>query len=143
MRKLLAIVVGVCVVAVSAVAGAQGGQEFSDVPEDSVHGPAIEWAAKLGITTGTSLGKFSPDAPLTRGQAVTFLHRYDKVASQGIPSDNELADAVAKPFGECTSSQVQNKYKSSTSFADLQRGAVQVTQVMTEFRMWVLATCGY
>jgi hypothetical protein len=32
--------------------------------------------AGTGITTGTSATTFSPNAPLTRAQAVTFLLRY-------------------------------------------------------------------
>lgn len=37
---------------------------------------AVAWMAKRGITTGTSPTRFSPDAPLTRGQAATFLYRF-------------------------------------------------------------------
>ncbi len=38
---------------------------------------AVKWMAKRGITTGTSPSTFSPDAPLTRGQAATFLYRLE------------------------------------------------------------------
>ena len=46
------------------------------MPEDSVHGPAIEWMAEAGITTGCGDGKYCPDAPVTRAQMATFLKRY-------------------------------------------------------------------
>ena len=36
---------------------------------------AVLWAVEQGITRGSSLTTFSPDAPVTRGMVVTFLHR--------------------------------------------------------------------
>ena len=39
---------------------------------------AILWAVGEGITTGTSTTTFSPYETCTRGQIVTFLHRYQK-----------------------------------------------------------------
>ena len=49
---------------------------FTDVPAGSYYGPAIAWAYSKGITTGTSKTAFSPDAPCTRAQIITFLYRY-------------------------------------------------------------------
>ena len=49
---------------------------FTDVPAGSYYGPAIAWAYSKGITTGTSKAAFSPDAPCTRAQIITFLYRY-------------------------------------------------------------------
>lgn len=37
---------------------------------------AMLWAVGEGITTGTTTTTFEPDASCTRGQIVTFLHRY-------------------------------------------------------------------
>lgn len=42
---------------------------------------AILWAVGEGITTGTTTSKFSPNDTCTRGQIVTFLHRYLKTPS--------------------------------------------------------------
>ena len=39
---------------------------------------AILWAVSQGITDGTDSTHFSPYATVTRGQAVTFLYRYEK-----------------------------------------------------------------
>ncbi len=39
---------------------------------------AILWAVSQGITDGTDRTHFSPYATVTRGQAVTFLYRYEK-----------------------------------------------------------------
>lgn len=53
-----------------------GGADFVDVSDSSFAADAIEWKSATGITTGTSPTTFSPDDPLTRGQAATFLYRY-------------------------------------------------------------------
>lgn len=49
---------------------------FADVSESDYYWKAILWAAENGITSGTGEGIFSPEAPCTRGQIVTFLYRY-------------------------------------------------------------------
>lgn len=48
---------------------------FTDVPAGSYYEAAIAWAYSKGITTGTSKTAFSPDAPCTRAQIITFLYR--------------------------------------------------------------------
>lgn len=48
---------------------------FIDVPPSSYCFDAVLWAVERGITTGTSATTFSPSDTVTRGQAVTFLHR--------------------------------------------------------------------
>lgn len=50
-------------------------KQFIDVPEDAFFAKAVAWAVKNGITNGTSEITFSPDAPCTRAQVVTFLYR--------------------------------------------------------------------
>ena len=48
---------------------------FTDVPAGSYYEEAVNWALENWITEGTSDTLFSPDAPCTRAQAVTFLWR--------------------------------------------------------------------
>lgn len=48
---------------------------FKDVTSSSYYYDAVLWAVKNGITQGTSSDAFSPSAPCTRGQIVTFLYR--------------------------------------------------------------------
>lgn len=48
---------------------------FTDMPDRPGLADAISWAVENGITSGTSATEFSPDAPCTRGQIVTFLYR--------------------------------------------------------------------
>lgn len=48
---------------------------FTDVPANAYYADAVAWAVANGITTGTDENTFSPDAPCTRAQVVTFLWR--------------------------------------------------------------------
>lgn len=48
---------------------------FTDVPANAFYYDAVLWAVQHGVTTGTSATTFTPDAPCTRAQAVTFLWR--------------------------------------------------------------------
>ena len=48
---------------------------FTDVPDGVYYHDAVLWAVEKGITGGTTAATFSPDAPCTRAQVVTFLHR--------------------------------------------------------------------
>ncbi len=52
-----------------------GTNPFTDVKSNAYYYQAVLWAVEKGITTGTSATTFSPTAPCTRGQIVTFLHR--------------------------------------------------------------------
>ena len=60
---------------------AQGGSAsgaataFTDVAAGSYCADAVAWAVESGVTKGTTATTFSPDAPCTRGQIVTFLFR--------------------------------------------------------------------
>lgn len=59
----------------AAGAPAVSGGSFADVAADAYYADAVAWAVKEGITSGTGGNSFSPDAPCTRGQIVTFLYR--------------------------------------------------------------------
>ncbi len=74
---------------------------FADVPEDRYYAKAVAWAVENGTTSGTDAEPFSPDAPCTRAQSVTFLHRAlgegegGQAAFADVPADSYYADAVA------------------------------------------------
>ena len=53
----------------------KGQVSMTDVPADAYYSTAVAWAVENGIASGTSANLFSPDAPCTRAQAVTFLWR--------------------------------------------------------------------
>ena len=54
---------------------------FTDVPADAYYAEAVRWALAQGITSGTTADTFSPNATVTRAQAVTFIYR--NVQAQG------------------------------------------------------------
>ena len=56
---------------------------FSDLSPNAYYYKAVLWAVENGITQGTSTDTFSPDATVTRGQTVTFLHRAAGAPSHG------------------------------------------------------------
>lgn len=70
---------------------------FEDVSANSYYYDAVQWAVKNGTTGGTSATTFSPDAPCTRAQAVTFLWR---AAGSPAPSSTEMpfADVPADAY---------------------------------------------
>lgn len=69
---------------------------FVDVPPSSYCYDAVLWAVEQGITTGTSTTTFSPDDTVTRGQAVTFLHR--AAGSPAVGDDNPFRDVATNAY---------------------------------------------
>ena len=102
---------------------------FTDVAEGAYYYNAVLWAMENGITEGTTETTFSPDAPCTRAQIVTFLWRSEgKPAPQSAMGFTDVAagayyfDAVAwavengitngtsaatfSPYSTCTRAQI-------------------------------------
>ncbi len=52
---------------------------FNDVYAADSYYKAVLWAAKVGVTRGTSSTTFSPQANCTRGQLALFLYRYNNL----------------------------------------------------------------
>lgn len=80
---------------------AKAAVSFADVKPGDIFYEAVQWAVERGITKGTSSTSFSPFAPCTRGQIVTFLYRSagsPKVSGacnfSDIPADSFCRDAV-------------------------------------------------
>lgn len=65
--------------------------DLADVSGDAYYAEAVRWALSQGIITGTADGKFSPNAPCTRAQAVTFLFRASKASADGAPAFSDVA----------------------------------------------------
>ena len=61
----------------------QSGSTFADVAENAYYAKAVAWATQRGITNGTSADTFSPDAPCTRAQGITFLWRAQNSPAAG------------------------------------------------------------
>ncbi len=73
---------------------------FVDVPADTWYSDAVAWASAKGITNGTDATHFSPDAPCTRAQMVTFLWR---AAGEPEPESAEM------PFADLESGSYYEK----------------------------------
>ena len=70
---------------------------FTDVKEKDYFFIPVLWAVENGVTTGTSATTFSPNAPCTRAQAVTFLWRAaGQPAAKG--KKNPFTDVKAKDY---------------------------------------------
>ena len=87
----------------AAIIGAlgNGSLPFNDVTVRDYFYDAVKWAVDRGITSGTSRYTFSPDAPCTRAQVVTFLWRANGQPTAGnsgfadVSADKYYATAVA------------------------------------------------
>lgn len=52
------------------------GIEFADFKENAYFAPAVQWALYNGISTGTSIDRFSPDSKITREQVAKMLYSF-------------------------------------------------------------------
>lgn len=90
---VVALVASAALALISPAGGVAG---FGDVPEATFYTEAVQWMVDNDITTGTSASCFSPDDPVTRGQAAAFMWRME-----GEPS------APAHPFTDINASWQQ------------------------------------
>ena len=90
--------------------------DLADVSGDAYYAEAVRWALSQGITTGTADGKFSPNAPCTRAQSMTFLFRASKASADGAPAFSDVAaDAYyAEAVKWATDNGITNGTTSST-----------------------------
>ena len=90
--------------------------DLADVSSDAYYAEAVRWALSQGITTGTADGKFSPNAPCTRAQSMTFLFRASKASADGAPAFSDVAaDAYyAEAVKWATDNGITNGTTSST-----------------------------
>lgn len=82
-------------------APAQSHCPFTDVSPNAYYFNVVMWAVENNITSGTSSTTFSPNNPVNRGQAVTFLYRTagspavkNSVPFRDVRADDYFADAV-------------------------------------------------
>lgn len=74
---------------------ATGTNPFTDVSTSDYYYDAVLWAVANGVTNGTSATTFSPDAPVTRAQAVTFQWR---AAGSPVVSGSSFGDVTADAY---------------------------------------------
>lgn len=75
---------------------AKAAVSFADVKPGDIFYEAVQWAVERGITKGTSSTSFSPFAPCTRGQIVTFLYR--SAGSPKVSSACNFSDVSSGSF---------------------------------------------
>lgn len=75
---------------------ATGTNKFTDVASDAYYYDAVLWAVSNNVTNGTSDTTFSPDAPCTRGQVVTFMWR--AAGKPAAPAKNVFTDVASDAF---------------------------------------------
>ena len=91
---------------------------FVDVAPDAYYYKAVLWAVEQGITLGTGPDRFSPDAPCTRGQAVTFLWRAagsPKAKNNVCPFDDVLVGIAFYYYYDAVLWAVEEKITTGTS----------------------------
>ena len=74
---------------------ASAANPFTDLSAGDYYYDAVLWAVEKGITGGTSATTFSPNAPVTRGQTMTFLWR---AAGSPVVSGSSFGDVAAKAY---------------------------------------------
>ena len=105
---------------------------FNDVRVGDYYAASVQWAMDTGVTYGTTTTTFSPDATVTRGQAVTFLWR-----AIGKPEP----EAVENPFADVQESDyfykpvlwaVEQSITNGTGIAEFSPGSsVTRSQIIT------------
>ena len=75
---------------------AKAAVSFADVKPGDIFYEAVQWAVERGITKGTSSTSFSPYAPCTRGQIVTFLYR--SAGSPKVSGTCDFSDVFSGSF---------------------------------------------
>ena len=88
-------------------------EPFSDVDNSFWAYKAIVWAYNAGVVKGVTSTSFQPNAPVTRGQAVTMLYRY---------SGEKSTSTSYKQFKDASS--IPNDFKTAVSWA-VDNGIVQ------------------
>lgn len=106
-KTRLIVAVLALVIAVPAVAVAVS--PFVDVIPGAFYEAPVNWAATNGITTGKDATHFAPDNPVTRGESVTFLKRYDdNIVQPAIDGLGTRIDGLGATVGglSCASGQI-------------------------------------
>ena len=66
-------------------AAAHQAGKFTDVPSTAYYAPYVNWAASVGIVSGTSDTTFAPDQAISRQQMATIIMNYVKAVGYELP----------------------------------------------------------
>lgn len=110
---------------------------FTDVPANAYYADAVAWAVANGITGGTAENTFSPDAPCTRAQVVTFLWR--AMGSPEPRSAGTFTDVNASSYyAKAVRWALENGITSGTSATTFEPNAVCTRAQVVTFLMRAL-----
>ena len=70
---------------------------FTDVTTEDYFQKAVLWAVEKNITNGMTETTFEPASPCTRGQVVTFLHRFEEQPASSIAT-NPFTDVASDAY---------------------------------------------
>ncbi len=70
---------------------------FTDVTTEDYFQKAVLWAVEKNITNGMTETTFEPASPCTRGQVVTFLHRFEEKPASEIAT-NPFTDVASDAY---------------------------------------------
>lgn len=89
---------------------------FTDVAEDAYYYAPALWAAKNGVTTGTSATTFSPEQTCTRGEIITLLWRFSGSPEPGSTGSayGDVADPDTYYYKACQWAAEQGMAKGNT-----------------------------
>ena len=59
---------------------------FGDVPADAYYRSFAEWAKTAGISSGTQIGSFAPNQPISREQIAAMIFRFAKYLGYELPA---------------------------------------------------------
>ena len=91
---------------------------YPDVPEDSYYAGAIAAATELGIVSGYRNGRFGPNDPLTRQDAMVMIVRTMQAVGRSLPAASASALSVFSDSGQVSD------YAIPAAAALVQAGAV-------------------
>lgn len=105
---------------------------FDDVADDKFYADPVEWAFNNGITTGKTASTFAPDDGVTRGEAVTFLKRYNDNVVEPAVMANETAAAAAQAAADAAQADADENTSDiddlpTTLFATIEPGGDEYT----------------
>lgn len=110
---------------------------FTDVPATAYYADAVAWAVANGITSGTDENTFSPNAPCTRAQVVTFLWR--AMGSPEPRSAGTFTDVNASSYyAKAVRWALENGITSGTSATTFEPNAVCTRAQVVTFLMRAL-----
>lgn len=89
---------------------------FTDVAEDAYYYAPALWAAKIGVTTGTSATTFSPEQTCTRGEIITLLWRFRGSPEPGFTGSayGDVTDPASYYYKACQWAAEQGMVKGET-----------------------------